>query len=475
MGEVAVDITGPSFAAIAHTLFTAIGNNQEPTARPFVLAPGVTCNAKPTVLGFLSPWRRYVIANARDPSHNASGDGPERAHYTAALRLRVSDPDRIKEQSRWADSGAFFRPTFDEKPYHVGSTRCQEYFIDGRYAALCMVQLASAPLPMCPIFIYMATQPSRACLDDLSLPFIAALDPATARILRPWFDIQPDSVFDVTADATNPGKDEEHPGLFLATELLGISILEFKIPRAPEYHRELNRRVLAMYFVGTSAPWDHAEFGSFRTGLLLKLSSHCTLGDYLSTEIKVRRLLIGMYDRTVKSGGDITARLGFTTTEDDTEIINLFFRLFQSRFVRWLSGTGFPKELRSKVVGGPNGSRRRVQGIIDDEEYKTHRNSSAIRGAKFLASVSDSSLLPVCSTDALVIRLSFTNNSGEVDHVEPIVWWHSCHRTVEIHFNPWLKNMLLEPCSLDDIRTNTAFDIWMSKITSLQAGDYNRV
>ncbi|KAJ6467544.1 hypothetical protein C8R47DRAFT_814044 [Mycena vitilis] len=474
VGQVAVDITGPSLSAIARTLSSAIGNNQDPT-HPFVVAPGVTCILKPTDLGFFDVYRRYIIENPRDRAQNASGDGPERGHYTTALKLRVADPERVREQSRWADSGAFFRPTFDEKPYHVGSARCQDFFIDGRYAALAMVQLASAPLPMCPIVIYMATQPSLSCLDDLSLPFIATLDPHTARILRPWFEIGPDRVFAVSGDSANPGQDEGHMGLLLATELLGISILEFKIKRAPLYHRELNRRLLAMYFTGTPAPWDHAEFRTFRIGLLLKLSPQLTLSDFLSTELKVRRLLVGLYDRTVKTAADITGRLEFTTKEDDTEIISLFFKLFRSRFGRWLSGTGFPKELKSKVVVDPNGSRRLVEGIISDEQYKSHKNSPGIRGTTFLASLTESSLLPVCSTDALIISLSFTNQSGESDYGQPRVWWHSCHRTVEIHLNAWLKNMLLEPCSLDDIRTNTAFDIWMSKITSLQAGDYNRV
>ncbi|KAJ7819127.1 hypothetical protein B0H14DRAFT_2600849 [Mycena olivaceomarginata] len=197
------------------------------------------------------------VANVYNPDNGALGDGPERAHYLTALRLHVQDPARITERSRWADSGNFFRPTFDETSYLVDSPRCHEYFIDGRFAALCIVQLPSAPIPICPFIIYLATKTSHTCLDDLTLAFIATLAP-TAKILQPWFDIDPQSTFDVSGNPDHPGQDENHPALLLAATL-DISITLFKQARSTELHQALHRRLLATYFTGTARIGRHGQ------------------------------------------------------------------------------------------------------------------------------------------------------------------------------------------------------------------------
>ncbi|KAF7350638.1 hypothetical protein MSAN_01624100 [Mycena sanguinolenta] len=470
---VAVDITGPSLEAIARTLFTAIQHNRDPTT-PFVLAPGVTCNSPPSDLGFLHSYRRFAVANTHNPDNEALGDGPEHAHYLIALRLRVQDPLRVTERSRWADSGAFFRPTFHETSYLLNSPRCQEYFIDGRYAAFCIIQLPSAPIPICPFIVYMATQSSNTCLDDMTLAFIATLDPATAKILQPWFDIDPASTFDVSGNSEHPGEDENHPGMVLV-QTLDISIEPFKKARSPELHQALHRRLLAAYFTGTSTPWDHEEFRAFAEGLNLNLSPHIHLSDLWSTPLKVRRLLVALYDRRVKTPDDIITRLYFSTGDKPTPRGDLFFKLFQWRFQRWLLGHGFPKELKSQLVLAADGTSRTEEGIISETDYRVHKGSPVIRGTLFLCSINESPLLPVAPTDLLIIRLSFAKLDDEPDYGPAKVLWHTCTRAVDIFFNSWLENLLVEPCSLDDTTTTTGFDIWMSKITSLKGGDYNRV
>ncbi|KAK7022178.1 hypothetical protein R3P38DRAFT_3357243 [Favolaschia claudopus] len=468
--EKPVDITGPSLEAISRTLFSAVRTNRYPEI-PFVVEAGVTCLVRPSDLGFLSPYRSYIVHNSGEP---AVGEGIERGHFTVALSLRVCDPTRVKEQSRWASSGEFYRPTFHEKAYMVGSPRCQEYYVDGRYSALCLVQLVSGPLPICPIFLYIATQQNRQCLDDLSLAYIATLDPPTARVLQPWFEIEPHTVFSVTGDPANPGSDESHLGLMLATTLIGVSINEFAVARTPEFHKELNRRVLAVYFTGFENPWEHAEVLAFQTGLNLGLSEHVKLSDFWGTEMKVRRLLIGFYDRTVKTPNDITRVLLYTTVDEDQENINLFFKLFQWRFQKWLMGVGIPDALKSRLVTNSDGSTRIEQGIVADEIYRAHKGSRTIRSTTFLASLTETILLPVSNADKLMIRLHFTDFEDHASHGETRIVWHTCHRTMDVYFNPWLKNLLLEPCQLDDYKTDTKFDNWMSEITSLKGGDYNR-
>ncbi|KAJ6449656.1 hypothetical protein C8R45DRAFT_1224338 [Mycena sanguinolenta] len=471
---VAVDITGPSLEAIARTLFTAIDHNRDPTV-PFTPAAGVTCISPPSDLGFLDPYRRFVVANVYNPDNGALGDGPERAHYLAALRLRVQDPARITERSRWADSGNFFRPTFDEMSYLVDSPRCHEYFIDSRYAALCIVQLPSAPIPICPFIIYLATQTSHTCLDNLTLAFIATLDPATAKILQPWFDIDPQSTFDVSGNPDRPGPDENHPALLLATALDISQITLFKQARSTELHQALHRRLLATYFTGTAMPWAHEEFRAFGKGLNLELNPHIHLSDLWSTPLKVRRLLVALYERRVKTPDDIVKRLYFSTVDEPSAREDLLFKLFQWRLHRWLLGRGYPKELRSQRVFGTDGTVRKEDGIISDSDYRVHKTSPVIRGTLFLCSMSESPLLPVPPNDPLIIRLSFAKLDHERDYGPAKVLWHTCTSAVDIFFNSWLENLLLEPCSLDDTATTTGFDIWMSKITSLKGGDYNRI
>jgi hypothetical protein len=234
-----------------------------------------------------------------NPDNGALGDGPERAHYLTALRLHVQDPARITERSRWADSGNFFRPTFDETSYLVDSPRCHEYFIDGRFAALCIVQLPSAPIPICPFIIYLATKTSHTCLDDLTLAFIATLAP-TAKILQPWFDIDPQSTFDVSGNPDHPGQDENHPALLLAATLdISVRILVCLLSQA---HLTFHRR---LHFLSKPVP--------------LSFIRHCTGGYWLH----ISQELPGSAD-TVSSTSQQIRRIGSSieSANQDVESAN---------------------------------------------------------------------------------------------------------------------------------------------------------
>ncbi|KAJ7614537.1 hypothetical protein FB45DRAFT_1036006 [Roridomyces roridus] len=476
-GCVAVSVSGPSLEAIARTLFSAIRHHKDPDFA-FAREPGVICAQIPTEAGFFHTLRRYFLINSDDLANSGTGDGPERAHFLAALQLRVKDPRDVKAQSRWADSGRFYRPTFDPRQSFIeGTERCYQYYIDGRYAILTMLQLATGAIPICPIIIYMTLHHDSQCLDadNLSLAFIARLDPATATILKPWWDIRPEQVFKVSGDAENPKADESHRGLALAVHLLEVDIKIFSKPRTAVQQKGLHRRLVALYFTGCANPWDDAEFRSLSDGVRMPLKHPMKLTDFLGTSLKIRHILLGLYDRMVCGAKDVIERTHFTwaSSSDRSQLAQVFANLFIWRFRRWLSGCGFPRELRSSLVVNSDGSSRLQEGIVSDESYRKHKKSPSIRGTTFVNSITDCPLLPPCSSDSLIICLSF-DRSGPTEQ-SPTVAWHTCSSTVEICINLWLSNLLLEPCSLDDVTTVTAFDVWMSKITSLKGGDYNRL
>jgi hypothetical protein len=52
--------------------------------------------------------------------------------------------------------------------------------------------------------------------------------------------------------------------------------------------------------------------------------------------------------------------------------------------------------------------------------------------------------------------------------------FHTCDRRIEVTFNPWLDNIMMETCDLNDC-SDTLFDLWMHSQVIHQQGSYNSV
>ncbi|KAJ7213773.1 hypothetical protein C8J57DRAFT_1397565 [Mycena rebaudengoi] len=478
-----ISLTGPSVEALNLAIFSAIRHQEFGT--PFVLPSEVVCGesaAAPSDLQYFAPGATYSIGNIDHQATLAHGDGPERAVLTNGVSLRIAGPDTDPEailqhakQARWALSGTFHRPTFCAESYLADTERCKEFFVDARCAILCMVQLGVAPLPLCPFVLFLATQTeSSNCVEELSLAYINHLDPPTAHTLQPWYNIKAEDIFVVTGNLQNPGKDENHKGLQLAVIFGEANILVFTSPRSEETHAQIHRRVIYAYFLGNMRPWEHNEFITFRCGLKIKLNNMMDTGDCWTTPIKCAKMIAAFYDRRIKDPEQLISRLNIvldTTSEyqsPEAKHISLsMMRLFRWRFFRWLRGRGFPPQLLGTDL-------RAKEGIISHERYRQDSDSTTIRSTMFLYSLTEVQMIPIHGAQLRIdVRDSLLNQENEFR--EPTVSWHTCSQSVEFYLNDWLKNVLLEPCSLLDASVITDFDVWMSKLTSLKGRDFNRI
>ncbi|KAJ7245069.1 hypothetical protein C8J57DRAFT_1476591 [Mycena rebaudengoi] len=431
-----ISLTGPSVEALNLAIFSAIRHQEFGT--PFVLPSEVMCGesaAAPSDLQYFAPGATYSIGNIDHQATLAHGDGPERAVLTNGVSLQIAGPDTDPEailqhakQARWALSGTFHRPTFCAESYLADTERCKEFFVDARCAILCMVQLGVAPLPLCPFVLFLATQTeSSNCVEELSLAYINHLDPPTAHTLQPWYNIKAEDIFVVTGNPQNPGRDKNHKGLQLAVIFGEANILVFTSSRSEEMHAQIHRRVIYTYFLGNMRPWEHNEFITFRRGLKIKLNNMMDTGDCWTTPIKCAKMIAAFYDRRIKDPEQLISRLNIL-----------------------------------------------LEGIISLERYRQDSDRTTIRSTIFLYSLTEVQMIPIHGAQLRIdVRDSLLNQENEFK--EPTVLWHTCSQSVEFYLNDWLKNVLLEPCSLLDASVVTDFDVWMSKLTSLKGGDFNRI
>ncbi|KAJ6448472.1 hypothetical protein C8R45DRAFT_947932 [Mycena sanguinolenta] len=444
-----LSISAPSLTAAARTLFSLIQHNGI-IGSDFVPETGVDC---PVVsdLGFVMANPSYTI---QTPGPNAllgaQGEGPERSVHLKALELLTSEP------THWEEAGEFMRATF------VALDTARSY-VDGRYAAIAILRLEAGPMPISPFLIFAATQRSRAAMADLSLSWIHTLDPSLGKMLQPWFELES---YDTVED------DPEHPAVILLSHFLDISPVWLELPRTSAEHRDMHTRLLERVLLGQSDVWQKPGFIQFQNGFCFPLAEHTlsefapppTMGDQWSSSLTVMRYLLGLYDRQLQQPEDLISRLvvriANSTEYPTTQQENLYTQLFIWRLWRWLNGLGYPKKLMGT--------------IITDEEYSRNRWSPTLRAARFLYSLRETWTLPASPMARFSVWLHIDEVPSDIDEATTI-FWHSCTNNVDIYCTPWVKNLLLEPGDLEDTSTAYEFDVWMSKMTALKGGDYNRL
>ncbi|KAJ6526003.1 hypothetical protein B0H19DRAFT_1275872 [Mycena capillaripes] len=451
-----LDIRGPNPTALALTLCSLIQYNDTP-GLDFAPEEGVMCQAVPD-LGLLTCFSSFHNDPAEDPGAlytGAQGEGPERTVHAMALKIRTSD------DTRWQESfgGQFRRPILSANTHDP-----MPFYIDGRYAAIHILRLETGPMPISPFFIFAATQPSRMAMAELTLPFFNTLDQQSAMLLRQWFEFDAQEVLP---------RDDDHPIIALVSHYLPDILTDwFMTPRTFDAHRDVHCRLLERIFLGQPDVWDHSYFAAFRRGFCLPLAEPrddfappTTMGDHWASALTVMRYLTVLYDRQVKDPEEVISRLCLKLVVSTdlydayTPESKLYAQLFTWRLWRWLKGVGYPAELRGTYV--------------TEEEYQRHRASHTLRAARLLYCMTESWTLPAAPTVQLGLDLRVDNVPADIGGL--FVFWHSCTRVAEVYFHPWLKNVLLEPGDLEEIDTVYRFDIWMSKITCLKGGDYNRL
>jgi hypothetical protein len=122
----------------------------------------------------------------------AHGNGPKRAVLRAGVRALVQDTPRFGHQ------GDFFQPIF----YSILPTpREKEFWVTGTWCALHLLHLGLMPDPITPWLIYAAVGGKDRFRFDLD--YIRALDPTSAKILKPWFEFDETGVLGEN-DPLNP-------------------------------------------------------------------------------------------------------------------------------------------------------------------------------------------------------------------------------------------------------------------------------
>ncbi|KAJ7325449.1 hypothetical protein DFH08DRAFT_1028234 [Mycena albidolilacea] len=432
-------IRGNSPESMATTLCNLIATNTRNDGSILTLERGVTCTMV-SDLSFLVTGRSYTIAHnmiAPDHTRDAQGRGPERT------------------------SGAFVRPAFHQDPSATG-VRSEAFYVDGRYAAIHILTTEAGPMPVSPFLLFAATQTSRYALSSLTLSAIHTLDLEQAQLLQPWFELTREHV-SVVSDFV--------PFELLQHYLPDIEDNWFHQARTREQHENVHTRFLEVFFLGISDAWAHQEFLAFRNGLDLPLgpapgdfAPAPTLGNHWASPYTVVRHLAALYDRGVKEPEQVISCLNIVTeTATANPVADIYVQLFTWRLHRWLKGVGYPEELK---------------GIyISPAEYSAHAKSTTIRAARLLYSLTESWTLPASPSSRLRLDLHTSPyvNPNQPPLDDRAVFWHSCYKSAEIFFTPWFKNMLLEPGDLEELDTAYRFDVWMSRITSLKGGDYNRL
>ncbi|KAK7006525.1 hypothetical protein R3P38DRAFT_3213820 [Favolaschia claudopus] len=271
-------------------------------------------------LAFLVHGRHFRL-ETNDPELGARGEGPERVVHARAIEAEA-----------------------------LSSGSLDDFYVDGRYAALFILRMEAAPMPISPFFIFAATQSERPSLRPLTFAFINTLDPDTARVLHPWFQIRHDTLVD----------DPTHPAAVLLEHYLDLTIDWLCQPRTTEEHDNVHIRLLECCLLGGVDIWDTPGFAEFQRGLRLELGEPSdeftpapTMGDHWSSADKAMRLPTCLYDRGVRQPDDLIRRLQITIHGGDrppSAAGVLYAKLFTWRLHRWLHGSGYPRALKGVFV-----------------------------------------------------------------------------------------------------------------------------
>ncbi|KAJ7663193.1 hypothetical protein DFH06DRAFT_1128526 [Mycena polygramma] len=452
-----LDISGPNVKAVATTLLELIAHFHDDSLQLDTFSSTTKEGDKPVILhspvpptGFLHFGRKYnIYSDPADHDAGANGQGPERSTYVAGLNARLADG------SRWGwSSGSYSRPQFHPIPDMPKTARIQAYKVDGTWAALFLISLGIGPDPICPFLILAATQQNRDWIANLTLAYIHALDPVAAADLAPWWDITAAKVFKFPEDAG-------HPGLALAAVHLNIPLTEFCVPRSAEEHKALRIRFLCHYFFGTYDPYVHPEFKTgFVAGFDLRLKGQHTLLSHFPSIEQTKAFLATVYNRRVQSVDQVIQILEFTTADDPDTVRDLYYEQFQLRFLRWIRGVGYPRSLRGEFIG--------------KETYKANRKNPLIRAQSFVLAMTGMPLISPDPSFRLKMQLSAAPNAPFRDTGIQL-HFHDCSDALDIPFNEWLGNVLLQPVVFQDLATVTDFDHWMSSECSLAGADYNDI
>ncbi|KAJ7263635.1 hypothetical protein B0H12DRAFT_1103248 [Mycena haematopus] len=405
-----------------------------------------------SICGFLHGHRLFrIYSDSEEPLNSgATGPGPERATYIRGLNLRLSDTQR------WAkSSGMYMRPTFDAVDGYEVVERITAFKVDGTWAALFLVQVGFGPDPLCPFLILAATQQNSKWIATLTLQYIQTLDPISARILAPWFAINAETVFNLPDDSA-------HPALLIALQYLEININEFTSPRNPTRQNAFHVTILCKFFFGHSNPWNHPEFLAFQDGFNIKLRSYhflpANMMTHCSTLETFQSLIAGVYHRRINAVDDVIDRLEFyaPTTSDKLEMLRQ--QMFQLRFLRWIRGVGYPRSLRGNFIGA--------------RQFQAHKNDALVRAEALLYSMTSTLILPTDPKWKMKVNIlrAFDQRTDTRS-----MGFHDCDAALDVFFNDWTDNALLQDVDFEDLEAETAFDGWMSSELSLPVGDYNDV
>ncbi|KAJ7750720.1 hypothetical protein DFH07DRAFT_827452, partial [Mycena maculata] len=370
--------------------------------------------------GFFSPDQSFKII-AENPIGSAQGHGPT---------LRVSD------RLRWTHTSRMYsRPKFFGLPnvQHKGTIR--DFSIDGAWATLYMVTLGVGPNPICPFLLLTATFKDQHWVADLSLEYIHALDPSAAKILTPWFEITPDTVFKFP-------KDTQHPGL-----LLFLPLTNFTKECVPELHRSLHCSLL-LHFA--------KEFNIHLKGSQT-FFSHCD---------NFKSILAAIYNHPIESMDDVLQHIMFLTSEPPSLIAVLQHQMFQLRFVRWLHGVGYPRSVCNVDVTTEEIQAQRCNPLIHSECFLySHCIETPLSVTEMLVIPLDEEIHPERRFSSLPIHLCrFSTDAAKPARAtnRPSMFFHDCTIEVGIPLTEWTDNILLEPADFNDSQKETEFDHWMS-------------
>ncbi|KAJ7636687.1 hypothetical protein FB45DRAFT_1138486 [Roridomyces roridus] len=395
----------------------------------------------------LTPCRYRNPDPAAADHLGAHGSGPERSVYLTALKKRLACEDR------WASSNSSYkRPLFSPLKV-VDHERAAAYRVDGAWAALFLVSLRLGPDPLCPFMLLAASQNSREWISELTLAEIHALDPSTAALLAPWFSVSHDRAFALPQEAS-------HPALALAATYLPVQMSYFSKARSVEAHKELHVMLLCQIFYGCQDPYDMEEFKCFKAGVDLRLKGNHTFLSHFTGVAETKRLLATVYNRRFTSVNQALSLVRFAAKSSQPVVAGFYQEQFQLRFRRWARGVGFPPTLRGR--------------FISEEQYQRDIDNPLARVNSLVQSITGTTLIPPESKFRLDLFLEEAEPQDQNDG--PVrLHFHNCGRSLDVPFNGWLQNLLLQPVDYDDLQTVTEFDEWLSCEFSLRADDYNEI
>lgn len=131
-----------------------------------------------------------TFSGARGSDTPGVGDGPIRAVLRAAVETLTADT------SRWGRRGAFSAPLLYGSNFS-GADRSASFWAAGVLTAAHIIQTRRGPFPITPWLLRVAICGIES-LDRgrLDWSYINALDPDSAKVLRPWFSISEDTMID---------------------------------------------------------------------------------------------------------------------------------------------------------------------------------------------------------------------------------------------------------------------------------------